>query len=178
MKPLEPSLQCPLPDLTATLRLAGAIAPCMRPGFLIYLSGELGAGKTSFTRALLGTIGHEGQVKSPTFALMEPYNLEKFELHHFDFYRLSEPEAWRDAGFEESFDGTIAVVIEWPEMAGDTLPVPDLWLHFDWMQADAGPERLVRLAAGTDRGRACLSALPDAVSCSAAHSPGSGCAAR
>ncbi len=178
MKPLEPSLQCPLPDLTATLRLAGAIAPCMRPGFLIYLSGELGAGKTSFTRALLGTLGHEGKVKSPTFALMEPYNLEKFELLHFDFYRLSEPEAWRDAGFEESFDGTIAVVIEWPEMAGDTLPVPDLWLHFDWMQADAGPERLVRLAAGTDRGRACLSALPDAVSCSAAHSPGSGCAAR
>lgn len=113
-------------DLAASRALAVVLADCLQPGMKIYLSGDLGAGKTTLVRELLRRLGYTGRVASPTFTLMEPYNLSKFEIHHFDFYRLSEPEAWRDAGFEESFTGAAVVLVEWPEHAGGALPTPDL----------------------------------------------------
>ena len=75
-----------LKDLSSTSAFAGALAPLLHAGMKIYLSGDLGAGKTALVRALLRALGHTGRVNSPTFTLMEPYNLSKFELHHFDFY--------------------------------------------------------------------------------------------
>jgi tRNA threonylcarbamoyladenosine biosynthesis protein TsaE len=128
-----------LADRAATEALAGRIADCLVPGFVLHLSGGLGVGKTTFTRALLAALGHRGRVKSPTFALLEPYNLSKFELHHYDFYRLESPEAWRDAGFESSFDGRTVVVIEWPEQAGNSLPAPDLHLRLGLVGAAPDP---------------------------------------
>jgi hypothetical protein len=141
-------------------------------------------------------------VKSPTFALLEPYNLSRFELHHYDFYRLDSPEAWREAGFETSFDGRVVVVIEWPERAGGTLPPADLELRIElageaqneqglespFKRRDGSPRsneldaqgdglesgaRIARLRALSARGQACLSALIAAGCCVRAHSPGS-----
>lgn len=171
-------IDCLLKDLSETERLASLLADCFAPGFTLYLSGGLGAGKTTLTRALLRALGFNGRVKSPTFSLLEPYNLPKFELHHYDFYRLDSPEAWREAGFETSFDGRVAVVVEWPEMAGGTLPPPDLDVQLqlvDPTEEDAqdgitGAEhaadrRLASVRAGSERGRGCLSRLVAAGFC-------------
>lgn len=113
----------------ATDTLAGWLAQALVPGRRIYLSGDLGSGKTHFTRALLRGLEHTGRVRSPTFTLLEPYKLSKFTLYHFDFYRFSDKNEWREAGFEELLSDPAAVcVVEWPEMAGGQLPEPDLFL--------------------------------------------------
>lgn len=150
-----------LADEPATAALAAAIAPSVGPGFVIHLSGDLGSGKTAFTRALLRALGYPGRVRSPTFTLAEPYNLSNFELYHFDFYRFSSDDEWREAGFEESIGGDVATVVEWPEMAGPGLPAPDLALH--WAIDASDDSRRVRLRAGSARGQACLSTVIDAV---------------
>lgn len=114
-------------DEAATEVLAGWLAQALVPGLRLYLSGDLGSGKTRFTRALLRGLEHTGRVRSPTFTLLEPYKLSKFTLYHFDFYRFSDKNEWRDAGFEELLsDPTAVCVVEWPEMAGGQLPEPDL----------------------------------------------------
>ena len=129
MQPVIPEIELMLRDLGATAALAAAIAPHVRPGFVVYLSGDLGTGKTAFTRALLRALGHEGRVRSPTFTLAEPYNLSNFELYHFDFYRFGSSDEWRDLGFDELIGGDVAAVVEWPELAGQGLPAPDLWIR-------------------------------------------------
>ncbi len=166
-----------LADEAATGQLAAALAPAIVPGFTIFLSGDLGAGKTAFTRALLRALGHTGRVRSPTFTLAEPYNLSSFELYHFDFYRFSNKDEWRDAGFEESIGGATAAVVEWPELAGSGLPAPDLWLHLLAGQEESS--RVAHLHAHTERGLACLNGLSATVresglagvSCWAASAP-------
>ncbi|NLD67610.1 MAG: tRNA (adenosine(37)-N6)-threonylcarbamoyltransferase complex ATPase subunit type 1 TsaE [Limnobacter sp.] len=168
-QPERLSLQ--LPDEAATAALARALASALQPGIAIHLSGDLGAGKTAFTRALLRALGHTGRARSPTFTLLEPYNLSNFDLYHFDFYRLSSERAWLDAGFDEYLDGRGVVVIEWPEMAGDTLPAPDLRLRIDF-DPDAGDDaRRVELLARGARGRACLNAIRDAGFCAPGPGP-------
>ncbi len=163
MPPDTPEITLTLRDERATGALAAALAPCVGPGFVLFLSGDLGAGKTAFTRALLRALGHTGRVRSPTFTLSESYNLSNFELYHFDFYRFSSDEEWREAGFDEHVGGAAASVIEWPELAGDTLPAPDLRLRLAPDDADdasgADPDahqRIARLGAGTERGHRCL----------------------
>ena len=166
-----------LKGLDATRALAEVIARYLAPGFRLYLSGDLGSGKTALVRELLRSLGHRGRVASPTFALIEPYNLSRFELHHFDFYRLSHPGAWRDAGFEESFDGRAVVVVEWPEQAGGGLPTPDLHLSLAIdPQLDENARRL-SITAHSELGLACLNAVLDAGFCDRVPSPHSGCAA-
>ncbi len=119
-----------LNDEAATDRLAGLIADALQPGVRIYLSGNLGAGKTRLVRGLLRGLGHTGRVRSPTFTLLEPYKFSSFELYHFDFYRFSGENEWREAGFDEMLSDPAAVcVVEWPEMAGDHLPLPHLGLR-------------------------------------------------
>jgi tRNA threonylcarbamoyladenosine biosynthesis protein TsaE len=161
MQPDIPEIELALRDEAATAALAAVVAPHVRPGFVLYLSGDLGSGKTAFTRALLRALGHGGRVRSPTFTLAEPYNLSNFELYHFDFYRFSTEGEWRDAGFDEILGGEAAAVIEWPELAGSSLPAPDLWLRLapgDEPQLHAC-ERVVHLSAGTEWGSACLSGI-------------------
>lgn len=155
----EASLSLVLHDEQATGRLAASIAPCVGPGFRLYLSGDLGAGKTAFTRALLRALGHRGRVRSPTFTLAEPYQLSSFELYHFDFYRFSSSDEWREAGFAEYLDGPGAAVVEWPERAGDRLAPADLHLHLGIAQEDVGEQRVLRLVAASARGRECLRLL-------------------
>jgi tRNA threonylcarbamoyladenosine biosynthesis protein TsaE len=97
--------------------------------FRLYLQGDLGAGKTTLARALLQGLGVTGRIKSPTFALLEPYEVDELIISHFDFYRMTDPQEWADAGFAELFVASHLVIAEWPEQARELLPPADLELH-------------------------------------------------
>lgn len=152
-----------LPDDAATLALGRALAVGLQPGMVVYLQGELGAGKTTLARGVLAGLGHAGKVKSPTFTLVEPYDLSRLYLYHFDFYRfgslnpsgpISDRE-WEDAGFRECFDGRNVCLVEWPERAGSRLAPPDLTLTLELQ----GTGRSAVIAAQTEAGRECLERL-------------------
>jgi tRNA threonylcarbamoyladenosine biosynthesis protein TsaE len=142
------SLNPYLPDEDATLALGAALAGCIEPGVVIYLSGELGAGKTTLVRGVLRALGHAGRVKSPTYTLVEVYEVSRLSLHHFDFYRFHDPREWIDAGFRESFNGRIASLIEWPEKAAGQLPAADLQITL----TSSGSGRSASLRAGSPLG--------------------------
>ena len=93
----------------------------IRPGETVALVGGSGGGKTTLVRGILRALGHPGPVRSPTYALVEVYDVSKLHLHHFDFYRFHDPREWIDAGFRESFNGRNVSLIEWPEKAGPSL---------------------------------------------------------
>ncbi len=92
----------------------------------VELHGNLGAGKTTFVRHLLHALGVQGRVKSPTYAVMEPYELPQLNAWHFDFYRFNDPQEWEDAGFRDVFASPGLKLAEWPEKAAGLLPVADL----------------------------------------------------
>jgi tRNA threonylcarbamoyladenosine biosynthesis protein TsaE len=144
-----------LADEAATLELGALLAGVLQPGLTIYLSGELGAGKTTLVRGLLRALGHRGRVKSPTFALVELYSLSRLDLYHFDFYRFEDPREWIDAGLREAFGTAAVCIVEWPEKAAGHLPPPDLRIRLEHAQTG----REVRLEAHTDEGRQCLEQL-------------------
>ena len=100
-------------------------------------------------------MGWEGPVKSPTYTLLEVYEVSRLLLHHFDFYRFHEPQEWSDAGFRESFNGRNVSLIEWPEKAGDLLPPPDVEIALE----SSGAGRNVSLRSRSDRGATCLEQL-------------------
>ena len=144
-----------LPDEAATRAWGAALARGMQPGLKIFLAGDLGAGKTSLSRALIQALGHAGPVKSPTYALVEVYVISSLYLYHFDFYRFESPEEFLDAGFGEHFNETSVCLVEWPERAEGCLPPPDLRLYLHHT-ADGGRE--LEAVADTERGQACLNA--------------------
>ncbi len=122
---------------------------------IIYLSGELGSGKTTMVRALLRARGVSGRIKSPTFTLVEVYPISKLNFYHFDFYRFDKPDEWLSAGFREYFRPDAVCLIEWPEKAGDSLPSPDIRIRLRYA-ADA---RIAEILAPTAQGQRCLSQL-------------------
>jgi tRNA threonylcarbamoyladenosine biosynthesis protein TsaE len=132
-------------------RLAGALGEVRR----LYLHGPLGAGKTTFVRGLLRALGFSGAVKSPTFTLVEPYNLRPFTLYHFDLYRLKDPEELEFLGARDYFDGRDLCVVEWAEKAAGLLPAPDLDVTLEVV--DTG--RLVQMTARSSAGADCLKRL-------------------
>ena len=148
-----------LPDESSTQALGAALARTLTPGLKIYLHGELGAGKTSLTRALLQSAGHTGRVKSPTYTLVEPYAIKvqnkALTLMHFDLYRMGSPEEFIDAGFRDYFDSGHLCVVEWPEQAENLLPTADL----DVFLTVAGEGRAVELRANSEQGASCLNHL-------------------
>ncbi|MES3012270.1 MAG: tRNA (adenosine(37)-N6)-threonylcarbamoyltransferase complex ATPase subunit type 1 TsaE [Pseudomonadota bacterium] len=119
----------------------------------IELHGPLGAGKTTFVRHLLHALGVEGRVKSPTYAVMEPYEPMRdgapFGIWHFDFYRFNDPQEWEDAGFRDVFASRGLKLAEWPEKAEGLLPEADLRIHIEPLDDEA---RSVRFEAHTHRG--------------------------
>jgi tRNA threonylcarbamoyladenosine biosynthesis protein TsaE len=144
-----------LPDESATLALGASLAPHLAPGLIVTLEGELGAGKTTLVRGLLRALGHAGAVKSPTYTLVEVYQVSRLNLYHFDFYRFHDPREWIDAGFRDVFNGQNVCLIEWPEKARGLLPPADIAITLDWQ--DAG--RLATLRAGSASGECLLAAL-------------------
>jgi tRNA threonylcarbamoyladenosine biosynthesis protein TsaE len=148
-----------LHDESGTAALGASLARALLPGLAIHLHGDLGAGKTALTRALLHAAGHVGHVKSPTYTLSEPYAIvldgQSVNVIHFDLYRMSSPEEFLDAGFREDFNANNICIVEWPEKGDPVLPPPDLhvWLHV------AGDGRDVELQALSDLGLLCLNRL-------------------
>lgn len=120
-----------LKDEAATLHAASILARQLKPGQVIYLHGDLGAGKTTLVRGILHALGHVGKVKSPTYTIVESYPLAIGPCHHFDLYRFQDPEEWEAAGFRDDFNAESICLVEWPEKAGDLLPVADIDIHFD-----------------------------------------------
>lgn len=114
----------------ASMEAFGAtLADFMQNGGLVTLSGTLGAGKTTLTRGFMHAVGHKGAVKSPTYTLVEPYDVNGRSIMHFDLYRLSDPEELEYLGFRDYLDGATLCLIEWPEKAKDFLPEPDLAIN-------------------------------------------------
>ncbi len=140
-----------------TLALGAELAAAIRPGMTIYLSGDLGAGKTTLARGLLRGLGYAGKVKSPTFTLVEVYEISRLYLYHFDFYRFNDPRELGEAGFREYFNPDAICLVEWPEKAATGLPAADVKIL---MQID-GSGRRVGIFAETEAGRLCLERLKD-----------------
>jgi tRNA threonylcarbamoyladenosine biosynthesis protein TsaE len=143
-----------LPDENATLALGSALSRGLEPGTVVFLHGDLGAGKTTLVRGALRGLGHAGAVKSPTYTLVEVYEVSRLHLHHFDFYRFQDPREWNEAGFRDTFDGRTVSLIEWPEKARGRLPPPDVEITLQIQ--DSG--RLAILTASTPAGMRCLDA--------------------
>ena len=136
-----------------------AAAPSLLPSSFIALDGPLGAGKTTFVRHLLRALGVSGRVKSPTFAVLEPYELaDGRRVWHFDFYRFADAHEWDDAGFREIFAAPGLKLAEWPDKAGPALPLPDWRLQID---TDSNQARQVQVHACTPHGvELCAMTLP------------------
>lgn len=151
------ALKVELPDERATLALGAALAAVMEPGLVVYLRGELGAGKTTVVRGLVRALGWQGAVRSPTYTLVEVYAVSRLDLHHFDFYRFHDPREWIDAGFRESFNGRTSSLIEWPERAGGMLPPADVEIAL----ALHGEGRSAELTSSSIRGQKLLTLLEE-----------------
>jgi tRNA threonylcarbamoyladenosine biosynthesis protein TsaE len=148
-----------LHDEEGTTALGASLARALAPGLAIYLHGDLGAGKTALTRALLHAAGYEGHVKSPTYTLAEPYSIviagQPVEVIHFDLYRMASPEEFLDAGFREHFNERSICIVEWPEKAESVLPPPDINIFL----AVSNTGRDVELQGLSNQGSQCLDRL-------------------
>lgn len=149
------SLTITLDDESASLAFAQRLAGALTHGLVIYLYGDLGAGKTTLVRGILQGLGYTGRVKSPTYTLLEPYEIGGLSLRHFDLYRMNDPQEWDDAGFRDETNAHNILLIEWPDQAGDLLPAADLILQFDILASG----RILRMTALSPKGEQCLSHL-------------------
>lgn len=113
----------------AMLTFGKQLAAGLQQGAIVFLLGELGAGKTTLVRGFLRARGYKGTVKSPTFTLMEPYELDGQKIYHFDLYRLSHPDELEYMGIRDYFDNQAICFIEWPEHGAGLLPDPVLKIH-------------------------------------------------
>lgn len=145
-----------LADETATLQLGQQLASTLEPGLMIWLDGDLGAGKTTLVRGLLRGLGFTGKVKSPTYALVEVYNLFKLNIYHFDLYRFKNALEWEESGFSDDCGPASICLVEWPEKAQPLLPAADLLIA---LLPDA-EGRTAQMMALTAKGETCLRKLP------------------
>src|SRR5438128_12091573 len=134
-----------LPDAEATLRAGARLAPGLKGGMVVTLSGELGSGKTTMVRGMLQGLGWIGPVKSPSYTLVEHYTVSSLYFYHFDFYRLNDSNEWDATGFAEYFRSDAICVIEWPERIAGRLPPVDVAAVLTHCE----PGRSLMLQAGT-----------------------------
>src|SRR5690348_3916777 len=125
---MHPGLRIDLPDEAATISFARKLAPALREGGVLYLRGELGAGKTTFARALLQALGAGERIKSPTYSLLERYRANGHDAFHLDLYRIAAADELEYLGLDELRDPRAIVLVEWPERGEGALPAADLEL--------------------------------------------------
>jgi len=140
----------------ATINLGRLLAPALDAAGVIFLSGGLGAGKTTLCRGLLRGLGYDGAVKSPTFTLVEPYELERGSVYHFDLYRLAHPDELDYLGAEDYFAAEALCLIEWPERGAGFLRTPDLELT---LTVTSEASRQMQLRAQTLKGERAMARL-------------------
>jgi tRNA threonylcarbamoyladenosine biosynthesis protein TsaE len=148
-----------LADEAATLAFGARLSSVLTPPLVIFLHGQLGAGKTTLVRGVMRGLGFMGRVKSPTYALVEVYAVSRLNLYHFDFYRLSDPDEWHEAGFRDTMNAEAICLIEWPEKALGarlSLPIADVELTLSPAPNDS---RLIHLQSNTPAGHTLLNKL-------------------
>ena len=150
--PIVKTLHWPDEQACAAFAERLALCPALAQA-LVCLHGDLGAGKTTFTRYLLQALGVKDRIKSPTYAVVEPYevtvNGQNLSIWHFDFYRFNDPREWEDAGFRDIFASLGLKICEWPDKAQGFLPPADLDIHFN---VNLDGSRDVHLCANSELG--------------------------
>lgn len=145
-----------LPDEAATAALAGALAAVLDDGLVLYLHGPLGAGKTSFARALLTALGVGERIKSPTYTLLESYTAAGRPAWHLDLYRIADPGELEWLGLDALVDPAALILVEWAERGVGALPAADVALYLDY----AGAGRSASLRSCSARGEQVMARLP------------------
>ena len=138
-----------------TVAFGGRLSHACEKPVCIYLHGDLGAGKTTLTRGFIQGLGHKGNVKSPTYTLVEPYELVDWQVYHFDLYRLGDPEELEFMGIRDYFTNTSHCLVEWPERGAGILPQADIDLTLTYNNL----ERIVKLQGNTEIGLQVLEKL-------------------
>jgi len=148
-----------LKDEQATVAMGTNIATLIKKelklGIVVYLNGDLGAGKTTITRGFVQGMGHVGHVKSPTYTLVEPYDLDNWQVYHFDLYRLGDPEELEFMGIRDYFNDNCCCFIEWPEKGFGLLANADITINMEYQ----GEQRNVEFQSHTALGYNMLIAL-------------------
>lgn len=144
-----------VPDDPAMRALGARLAKACMPGCVIYLVGELGAGKSTLARGFLRALGHEGAVRSPTYTLVEPYEMPPLQIYHLDLYRLADPEELEFLGLRDWLSEDAVLLVEWPVCGRGVLPPPDLTVTLLY----EGKARRATVAAGSEKGARMVAAL-------------------
>jgi tRNA threonylcarbamoyladenosine biosynthesis protein TsaE len=142
-------IEIQLANEAETVAAGERLGRCLEMATVVYLDGDLGAGKTTFCRGVLHAYGHTGAGKSPTYTLVEPYELAAVTVYHFDLYRLGDPEELEYMGLRDYFSDESIALIEWPERGAGVLPSPDIQVNIE----QQGVGRRLVVQALSERGR-------------------------
>jgi tRNA threonylcarbamoyladenosine biosynthesis protein TsaE len=142
-------------DEAAMVTLGAMLSRALLPGSVVYLNGELGMGKTTLSRGVIRARGHLGAVKSPTYTLVEPYELPAGNIYHFDLYRLGDAQELEFMGIRDYFDGRSISLVEWPQRGAGALPPADIIINIE----QVGSGRRLTLVANSPLGRRAMDEL-------------------